>query len=135
MKSFYCCMMFLLLASTSFSQAIPAPPNSQEFYLQKSKNQNSGAKVLLIGGAALIGGGLLIGDSKESTFSDAATGALIGAVGTLSCIGSIPLFIAANKNKNLAKRTSFYFKLQQKTTAKAPNLSFRQSTLTLQIQL
>ncbi|MEJ7681312.1 MAG: hypothetical protein WKG06_26375 [Segetibacter sp.] len=46
-----------------------------------------------------MGTGFLIGNRKEASFGDAATGGVIGAIGVLSAIGSIPLFIASTKNK------------------------------------
>ena len=63
---------------------------------------------MLIGGAALIGAGFLIGDRKESSFDDAATGAILGGVGVLLMVGSLPVFIASSKNKR--KAVSFSFK-------------------------
>jgi len=62
---------------------------------------------MLIGGGALIGAGFLIGDRKESSFDDAATGAIMGGVGVLLMIGSVPVFIASSKNKRKALSLSF----------------------------
>jgi hypothetical protein len=55
----------------------------------------------------LIGTGFLIGDRKESSFSDAGTGVVIGGIGFLATIGSIPLFIASGKNKRRGMNLSF----------------------------
>ena len=76
----------------------------KEYYLQRSKNQKTAGMALLIGGGVAIGAGLLIGNSSESSFDDAATGAVIGGVGVLAMLGSIPLFIASGKNKRKAAR-------------------------------
>jgi len=81
-------------------------------YLVKSKNQKTAAWVLLGGGVALIGAGFLIGDSKNSTFDDAATGAVLGGIGFLSTIGSIPLFIASGKNKRKAMKATTFIKME-----------------------
>src|SRR6187455_2516654 len=108
-------LYFLLLAlpAASFCQktndTIPAVKTD---YLLKSKNQKTAAWVLLGGGTALIGIGFLIGDSKNATFDDAATGAVLGGIGLLSTIGSIPLFIASGKNKRRATRGTTFIKME-----------------------
>ena len=111
---------FLLLAmpATSFCQMTnDSVPVVKTDYLTKSKNQKTAAWVLLGGGAALIGTGFLIGDNKNSTFDDAATGAVLGGIGVLSAIGSIPLFIASGKNKRKALKMSANFKIENGTTS------------------
>ena len=106
---------FLLLAlpAASFCQktndTIPAVKTD---YLLKSKNQKTAAWVLLGGGTALIGIGFLIGDSKNATFDDAGTGVVLGGIGFLSVVGSIPLFIASGKNKRKAMNASAFIKLE-----------------------
>jgi len=108
-------LYFLLLAlpAVSFCQktndSIPAVKTD---YLLISKNQKTAAWILLGGGAALIGTGFLIGDGKNSTFDDAATGALLAGIGTLSMIGSIPLFIASGKNKRRAMKATTSIKME-----------------------
>ena len=96
--------VLLLLAFSVFSQEAV---KNKEYYSAKSKRQKSGAKVMLIGGGALVGAGFLIGDRKESSFDDAATGAIIGGVGVLLMIGSVPVFMASSKNKRKAMSVSF----------------------------
>lgn len=83
----------------SSSQEIVKDKN---YYQVKSKRQKSAALALLIGGGVAIGTGLLIGNSSESSFDDAATGAIIGGLGVLAMIGSVPLFLASGKNKRKA---------------------------------
>jgi hypothetical protein len=108
-------LYFLLLAlpAASFCQktndTIPAVKTD---YLVKSKSQKTAAWILLGGGAILIGTGFLIGDSKNSTFDDAVNGAFLGAIGTLSTIGSIPLFIASGKNKRRAMKATTFIKME-----------------------
>src|SRR6186997_18622 len=101
-------------------------PSIKTDYLVKSKNQKTAAWVLLGGGTALIGIGFLIGDSKNSTFDDAATGAVLGGIGFLSTIGSIPLFIASGKNKRKATRGTTFIKMED--TRMIHNQSFVQTS-------
>ena len=103
MKRYFTTPLLLLFAISVFSQEV----KNKEYYQAKSKRQKTGAKVMLIGGAALIGAGFLIGDRKESSFDDAATGAIIGGIGFGLMIGSIPVFIASGKNKRKAASLSF----------------------------
>lgn len=108
MKRIFIFTMMLILSGTSFSQQInPSPTMTREDYLKKSKNQKTAAWVLLGGGTVLIGTGFLIGDRKESSFDDAATGGIIAGIGVLSAIGSIPLFIASGRNKRKGLSLSF----------------------------
>ena len=113
MKKIMIYFLLLALPATSFCQKTnDSVPVVKTDYLIKSKNQKTAAWVLLGGGIALIGVGFLIGDSKNSTFDDAATGALLGGIGFLSTIGSIPLFIASGKNKRKAMKTSTFIKME-----------------------
>jgi len=108
-------LYFLLLAlpAASFCQkTYDTIPDIKTEYIVKSKNQKTAAWILLGGGAALIGTGFLIGDGKNSTFDDAATGALLAGIGTLSMIGSIPLFIASGKNKRRAMKANTFIKME-----------------------
>lgn len=99
--------MLLFIATETFCQQTNAGrPFTQHDYLIKSKHQKNAGWVSLVAGAAFIGGGLLIGNRKESSFSDAGVGGVIGALGTLSMITSIPLFIASARNKRKAMNVS-----------------------------
>ena len=93
-------------------QTDPKQPMTKEDYLAKSKRQKSGARVMLIGGAVLIGTGYLIGNSKEADFGQAGAGFIMGGIGFLSMVGSIPLFIASGKNKRRAMEVSAELKIQ-----------------------
>lgn len=123
MKKIMIYFLFLLISATSFSQSTTRMPLSREDYLKKSKNQKTAAWVLLGGGTALIGTGFLIGDREESSFDDAATGAIIGGIGLLSTIGSIPLFIASGKNKRKGMAITF---------RNVPTLQIKNSSLVYQ---
>jgi hypothetical protein len=108
-KTIYIAMLMVITTSIFGQQT----PSVQTDYLQKSKNQKTAGFVLLGGGSALIITGFLIGDSKNSSFGDAATGAVLGGVGVLSALGSIPLFIASAKNKRRANNVSTFFKMER----------------------
>jgi len=106
---------FLLLALpiTSFCQkTTDTIPDIKTDYMVKSKNQKTAAWVLFGGGLALIGTGFLVGDGKEASFDDAATGAVLAGIGVLSTIGSIPLFIASGKNKRKAMQAITFIKME-----------------------
>jgi hypothetical protein len=94
----------MLLSVSVFSQEVV---KNSEYYSVKSKKQKTAGWVMLGGGAALIGTGFLIGDRQESTFDDAATGAILGGIGVLLMLGSIPVFIASSKNQRKAASLSF----------------------------
>lgn len=68
--------------------------------------------------------GLLIGNRQESSFDNAATGAVFAGIGVLSAIGSIPLFIASKRNKRKAMNASSYFKIEKTETIQQTGISF-----------
>ena len=107
MKKIIVFTLLLMVSVVSFSQPNTETPKVKADYLQKSKNQKTTAWVLLGGGAGFILVGTLIGNSKEASFSDAGTGVVLGGIGALSMLGSIPLFIASGKNKRKAMSMSF----------------------------
>ncbi len=117
--------VLLLIPSTGlFSQQTDTKhPVTKQDFLQKSKNQKTGAWVLLGGGIALIGTGFLIGDRKEASFSDAGTGVVLGGLGFLSAVSSIPLFIASGRNKRKAMNVTTYFEIQQNPIVKQTGLT------------
>lgn len=107
MKKIIFFFMLLITSATSFSQPTTETPTVKVDYLQKSKNQKTTAWVLLGGGAGFILVGTLIGNGKEASFDDVGTGVVLGGIGALSMLGSIPLFIASGKNKRKAGSISF----------------------------
>ena len=104
-----CIALLMVIATSVLSQPTASV---QTGYLQKSKRQKSAAFSLLGGGSALIITGLLIGNNKNSSFGDAAAGVIVGGIGFLSAIGSIPLFIASAKNKRKANTATTFFKME-----------------------
>ncbi|MBC7888707.1 MAG: hypothetical protein H7Z13_12570 [Ferruginibacter sp.] len=122
MKKTVLLLLFLSAIYHSIAQsAMPdttQPALTKEDYLEKSKNNRTGALVSLIGGGTLfmIGGIVMINDlnnslenlftTNETNTNDALSGALV-ITGSLAMLGSIPLFKAASKNKHKAYSVSF----------------------------
>ena len=127
MKEIMVYFLLLALPVTSFCQETnDSVPVVKTDYLTKSKNQKTAAWVLLGGGTALIATGFIVGDSKNSSFDDAAMGALFAGVGVLSALGSIPLFIASGKNKRKAMKAEAFIKME--TAPLIPKQSFVQNS-------
>ena len=78
------------------------PAKDHDFYLIKSKNQKKTGRILLYSGAGLISVGLLIGTPRNASFGQAGFGAVVGGIGALLAIGSIPAFISSGNNKRKA---------------------------------
>jgi Na+/proline symporter len=131
MKKYSSIIILMLLSCSVFSQEIV---KNKEYYLTKSRKQNTGAKVMLIGGAVLVGGGLLIGDRKESSFDDAMTGGIVALFGGALMLGSIPVFLGSAKNKR--KAASLAFKNVPVQQIKNSSLAYRpMAAVSLQINL
>jgi hypothetical protein len=127
MKKITTYVLLLAMPAITFCQKTnDSVPVVKTDYLLKSKNQKTAAWVLLSGGVALIGAGFLIGDSKNATFDDAGTGVVLGGIGFLSTIGSIPLFIASGKNKRKAMKVTGFIKME--TTPSFQKQSFNQTS-------
>jgi hypothetical protein len=113
MKKIIILTTLLIVATTTFSQQTKTTQAlTKQDYLQKSKNQKTSARVLLGGGTVLMGAAFLIGDRKQSSFSDAGTGVVIGGIGFLAALGSIPIFIASGRNKRKGMAASAFFKME-----------------------
>lgn len=101
MKKMISLAMLLAVVVTSFSQQTESSPVlTKQDYLQKSKSQRTSAFILLGTGAAL----LAVAAPGNVSF-DILPILVIG--GGAAIIGSIPLFIAAGKNKRRAMSLSF----------------------------
>ncbi len=97
-------LLFILVGFAIPSQCQQTSPEkvvTSDYLLKKSKRQSTAASILLAGGAALVG----------TSFSAESAG-VIAIVGTLSALGSIPLFIASSKNKRKARNMTGQFKLE-----------------------
>ena len=106
MKKINLLAIVLILSVQLFSQSAPT---EADFLLKRSKSQKTGAWLLLGGGIASITAGALIGPAEVSDYNNiwdpfddehdgiGGTGFIVG--GTLAVLGSIPLFMAAARNK------------------------------------
>jgi uncharacterized membrane protein len=111
MKKIIIFAMLLILSATSFSQQPkPSKPVTRADFLKKSKNQKTGALVLLIGGSALVVTGILL--SNQASFDNLGTTAAIAMVGGVAVLGSIPLFLASGRNKRKGMSINAFFKLE-----------------------
>jgi hypothetical protein len=115
--------ILLILSATSFSQPItPVQPLTSEDYLRKSKTQKTVGWIMLGGGVAITTIGLLIADKQINDdpygfiISDKGSGtAILTIIGIGTALGSIPLFIAAGKNRRRAA-AAVSFKMESATT-------------------
>jgi hypothetical protein len=85
---------------------------SKEYYLKKSKTQKTIAWIMVGVGAALITTGIIIennyvySNNPLDAIDKSTTPGILIVTGTLSGLGSIPLFISASKNKMRATSVS-----------------------------
>ena len=128
MKKIMIYVMLLLLSATSFSQQNnPSQPFTREDYLKKSKNQKTAGWILLGGGAVMsaIGSVVLLNEVADiyvnifdpnppPANNDETLGSVLFVGGVLAMAGSIPLFIAAGKNRRKAA-ASVSFKMENAT--------------------
>ncbi|MEP6711099.1 MAG: hypothetical protein ABJA37_01725 [Ferruginibacter sp.] len=106
MKLAIICIALLFTATVSFCQETkPSQALTKQEYLQKSKSQKTAAWILLGSGVALFA----VASPGNASFSTTAVLAVGGIVATLS---SIPLFIAAGRNKRKAMNASAYLKFE-----------------------
>ncbi|MBU2906144.1 hypothetical protein KO529_15200 [Arenibacter algicola] len=106
---------------------------SKDYFLQKSKKQKTTAWILLGGGTAMAVGGFAKFDSSWDSGSASTTdiAGIIGTVGFLTGLASIPYFISAGKNKRTAMSITFdyqpiYLSTDNLVAAKAhPTLSLK----------
>ena len=116
MKTLLLIIFLVIIAITSYPQS---PDKTmlvfnQEDYLQKSKNQKTAAWVMLIGGtvATTIGVGVAVAGGLDCAFGNPRCGKdqtladILTITGGAAMLGSIPLFIAAGRNKKKALSVS-----------------------------
>jgi hypothetical protein len=112
---FFAC--FLLISKT-YCQVLPDSTSKENFtkvnYLQKSKNQKTGAWVLASAGVVIFA---ITGITASNNLDFSATrtkhkyAVPIGL--SIACVAaSIPLFIAAGRNKSKARQVAAYFKME-----------------------
>ncbi|HRI20555.1 MAG TPA: hypothetical protein PLA68_06355 [Panacibacter sp.] len=113
MKTIILSVTVLLFVVRSFSQTTTNSLLSKDYYLQKSRNQKTAAWLLLGGGAALFAAGLAVHTSvdqfdniydvfNESKYHGFGARAALMTSGAVAMGGSIHLFTASSRNKNLA---------------------------------
>jgi hypothetical protein len=106
MKNIILSAVMLTMVFSSYSQALPANPTVKIDYLAKSKNQKTIAWLMLGGGTVIGFGGYvlfiaegLLGDGVYSTA--ARWYRAMWFWGGAAMLGSIPVFIAAARNKGM----------------------------------
>lgn len=112
-------ILLLTVAINSFSQSYPKKnPESKEYFLQKSKQQKTAAWILLSGGTVLFVGGYTLfvyeglqGDGVQS--AKAKLDIALFFVGGAAMISSVPLFIAAARNKGIATSITAGVKMEK----------------------
>ena len=109
MKTIRLLLALLLVSSVLVGQT---KEFSKDYFLQKSKKQKTAAWILLGGGTAIAVGGFATFDSSWDSGSDSTTdiAGVIGTVGFLTSLASIPYFISAGKNKKTAMSITFDYK-------------------------
>lgn len=124
MKNFFLALAILIFIAESNGQAERQKQLSKADYLQKSKNQNTAAWILVGGGAAMVSVGSIIGlaDATEAIGSiftgepeePSDAGPILFYTGAAAMLGSIPLFIASSRNKRNANSMSAFFKKENR---------------------
>ena len=100
------CTLLIFITSAVFSQQTTSEkPLTKQDYLQKSKSQRTAAWILLGAGTTMIA----IAAPGNVSFDILPVLAIGGGAAVL---GSIPLFIAAGRNKRKAMTISSYIELQ-----------------------
>ena len=106
MKKIIIYTLLLAIPAASFCQSTPNnAPAVKTDYLQKSKSQKTAAWIMLGSTVAIIG------IAAPGNISFDALPALV-AVGALSTVSSITLFIASGRNKRKAMTATTYLKMQ-----------------------
>ena len=114
MKSTLIITVLLAVSLKNFGQELAEPKtlSAKEKLVQKSKNQRTAGFILLGAGTiAFLGAGL---HSANNILEKTPTSDAIAAVGLGAMIGSIPLFIAAKRNKKKAAALSAFLHLDNR---------------------
>ncbi len=118
MKKIISIAFLLIFSANSFSQNTePSIQLTKEDYLRKSRTQKTIGFLMLGGGAAT-----LIAISSGNTDLN-SLGTLV-VLGSGLVVGSIPLFIAAGKNKRKSKNTTAYLKVEQTQALSLRTINF-----------
>ncbi|MDX1938689.1 MAG: hypothetical protein SFU21_16330 [Flavihumibacter sp.] len=140
MKRVIFLFLALNLVASSFAQntGTKVPTINNEFY-EKSRKQKTAAWIFLAGGATLAISGVVIGTLEANLVREdenSVLGTIMVFTGLSAMVGSIPLFIAADKNKRKAITTSVSFRIEKATIIK-PLLAYtnRYPAVAIQIRL
>lgn len=129
MKKLAWILVMLAISNASWGQMIAQNTRiEQPDYLQKSRNQKTGAWILLGGGAALTVVGIVAFDRNFEVLSDNESGlgeAILTGVGICSMAGSIPLFVSAAKNKKKAMQVKAGLKLENRFSLQQDLVGYR----------
>ena len=121
MKKIVVCTLMLIISAISFCQEIPAKPSlTPEAYLKKSKSQK-------IVGFVFLGAGAITLISVSGGNTDFNTLGTVVVAGGLSVLASIPLFIAAGRNKRKAKAAAISFNINTNRVVETTGISLRRS--------
>ncbi|MEP7373698.1 MAG: hypothetical protein ABI675_09945 [Chitinophagaceae bacterium] len=111
--------LLLVMSTVTLSQyADSSATRLAKDYQKKSNKRNTAGWVLLAGGAVLTTIGLIVGatdalgDLIEGDTKGLCGGPILMFTGLVSMAGSIPLFIAAGKNRRKAT-TALSFKIEK----------------------
>ena len=132
--------LVLLWVNAASGQRIDSPAaKTSTDYLNKSRKQKTAASWLLGGGAALtiIGTVIVVSEAANNILESDEIGAgeIMAFTGLAAMVGSIPLFIAAGKNKRKAA-ADVSFKMERTTIARSSQYhSYCYPTLALKIHL
>ena len=105
MRNIFICSMLLMYATYGFCQQTQLTKTPEE-YLKLSRSQKAGGFVLLGLGAITLTTAAL-GDFDFDTLG------IVVVIGSAFTLTSIPLFIAASRNKKKAKKASLGFKFER----------------------
>lgn len=112
MKKIILLTIISFFTTNGFGQTMPSNEFTKEYYLQKSKNQETAAWILLSAGGALTVAGFISMDntSKNDSFGFPDDSSYYLTLGGFAIgLGSIPLFISSAKNARKAASLSINY--------------------------
>lgn len=119
------CTVLLFLSVNSFGQQNHLKPSlNHQDYLQKSKNQKTGAWLLLGGGTAVLAITTISAASSFDLSRKSSFPVIPVSIGGAMMLSSVPLFIASTRNKKKSIKTSAYFQMDKTQAIKQRGISF-----------
>lgn len=120
MKKIVAFVLMLIFSATTYCQNKDSSNHlTRAEYLKKSKSNK-------IGGFILLGVGTIALVSASGGNTDLESLGVIVVAGSAAVLGSIPLFIAASKNKRKATNASVYFKMERMHQLQNTSIYLRQ---------